>query len=112
MNPTETETLPVATKRRPGRPRKNPIPIEPKPDEAVIGHHSNMENLNPVPESPDSPQPMVQRKQTLGDLYSAIDDAPDEWFPSLLAKVVRRSLKKGVWSSVENLILSVRGFTK
>lgn len=54
----------------------------------------------------------IHPTQSLGDLYTAIDAAPPEWLPSLLAKVVKTSLKSGAWSDVENLILSVRGFLK
>jgi len=50
--------------------------------------------------------------QSLGDIYAAIDSAPAEWLPSLLAKVIKTSLKSGAWSDVENLISSVRGFAK
>lgn len=93
-------------KRGPGRPRKQvPQPIEPKPGEPVIGHYSNLENLDPVPKTP------IQVIR-LGDVYSMIDVAPVEWLPSILAKLVKRGIKEGVWSSVENLILSVRGFSK
>jgi hypothetical protein len=74
-----------------------------------------------TPGSPPAPQspPVTSVTATtgepppnLGQIYAAIDAAPPEWLPSLLAKVVKRSLKSGAWSSVENLILSVRGFSK
>jgi hypothetical protein len=67
-------------------------------------------NLTPAPTGP-IPAP-THPAQSLGDLYSAIDSAPVEWLPSLLARVVKRSLKSGAWGGVENLILSVRGFSK
>ena len=76
------QTLEV--KRGPGRPRK----VEP---------------ILPIATHP---------VQSLGDLYAAIDSAPAEWLPSILSKVVKKSLKSGAWSNVDNLILSVRGFTK
>lgn len=114
MNLSEPESLQnLAVKRGPGRPRKQALqPIDVIPGEPVLGHYSNLDNLNPVPANPEMPQPLVQRKQTLGDLYAAIDAAPKEWLPSLLAKVVKTSLKSGAWSDVENLVLSVRGFSK
>lgn len=49
---------------------------------------------------------------SLRQLYKSLDAAPVEWLPSILSKVVRRALKAGLWSSVENLVLSVKGFSK
>ncbi len=110
---TETHEI----KRGPGRPRKDKPETEP-----------------PLPDDGDSPEPppsvapetkfviteagkkyvseLTHPTQSLGDLYAAIDSAPKEWLPSLLAKIVKTSLKSGAWSDVENLILSVRGFSK
>ncbi len=49
---------------------------------------------------------------TLGELCVMIDAAPNNWLPTVLSKIVKRSLKEKLWSDSEQLILSVRGFSK
>ncbi len=114
MNPTEIETTEV--KRGLGRPRKiNPETTPPELKKILPGFNETglgQVVLDPPQITIENCRPNEHPKQSLGDLYSAIDAAPVEWMPSLLAKVVRRSLKSGAWSSVEHLILSVRGFSK
>ncbi len=105
MNP-ETHEI----KRGPGRPRKEqsePAIVELPPPPVVVLSLGELaaSEIKPAAE-------ITHPTQSLGDLYSAIDSAPREWLPSLLAKIVKTSLKSGAWSDAENLILSVRGFSK
>jgi hypothetical protein len=133
MNP-EIPTTPEV-KRGPGRPRKEIQTTTPEP--AVKTDEEELKELDmipqtsigiPAPESkppvassvpaPKLPEPVQKPPATaspargLGDLYATLDAAPVEWLPSLLARIVKRGLKAKAWSSVENLILSVKGFSK
>ncbi len=84
----------------------------------VLGHAESKDFSGILIQNPDAfkgievgPKP-AHPTQSLADLYAAIDAAPAEWLPSILSKVVKKSLKAGAWSDVEYLILSVRGFSK
>lgn len=116
MNPEIPQ--PTEIKRGPGRPRKETQ--QPSEFEKATGllMPSGFEIDRSQPQPDLSKQAVkfeavfMHPAQSLGDLYTAIEAAPPEWLPSLLAKVVKTSLKSGAWSDVENLILSVRGFAK
>ena len=119
-----TPETPVAKKRgRPPNPKPQTIPTaeglkEPTPgiilplDPVQYGQIKSAIALHVKPPDAIQAPPKAESQPRLGDLYAAIDAAPVEWLPSILSKVVRRALKAGLWSSVENLVLSVKGFSK
>lgn len=85
MNPETLNTSEV--KRGPGRPRKE----TPQQTEPALPSDGTF---------PEPPPTVIIDKTTatqpphgLGYLYSAIDAAPKEWLPSLLAKVMGRSMR-------------------
>lgn len=106
--PEPTPETPVAKKRgRPPNPKPQTIPTAEIPNEhaEVFAENLGESNLTELVVT-------AEARPRIGDLYAALDAAPVEWLPSLLARMVKRSLKSGAWTSVENLILSVNGFAK
>jgi len=83
-------------------------PTQPRPTEQQLdGAEKAMQAiLGTTPEIKTHPT------QSLADFYAAVESAPPEWLPSMLNKVVKQALQSGIWSSPENLILSVQGFAK
>ncbi len=72
--------------------------------------YPKLEGHDPLITNPPEMAPKTTPR--LGDIYTAIDGAPPEWIPSIMARVVSIGLKSGAWSSVDNLISSVQGFAK